>query len=151
MGLQVGDKVPHFTLPDKDGNEYSITDILGKKPLVIYFYPKNNTPGCTKEACEFRDKYEDFKELGAEVIGISADSPESHKKFGAAYQLPFVLLSDSNNTVRKKFKIKNSLLLLPGRETYVVNTEGSIIMVFNSLSANEHMRRALKALSKEKS
>jgi peroxiredoxin Q/BCP len=148
MGLTVGEKVPLFELPDKDGNLFSVSDFLGKKALVIYFYPKNNTPGCTKEACDFRDKYEDFKELGAEVIGISADSPNSHKRFGATYKLPFILLSDKNNAVRKKFKIKNNFLLVPGRETYVIDKNGIILMVFNSLSATEHMKRALEALAK---
>ena len=148
MGLKVGEKVPLFELPDKDGNPFSISEVLGKKALVIYFYPKNNTPGCTKEACDFRDKYEEFKELGAEVIGISADSPNSHRSFGATYKLPFILLSDKNNEVRRKFRIKNNFLLVPGRETYVIDKNGIIIMVFNSLSATEHMKRALKALAK---
>lgn len=151
MGLKVGDKIPLFTLPDKEGNEFSVSEVLGKKALVIYFYPKNNTPGCTREACDFRDKYEDFKELGAEVIGISADSSKSHKNFSSSYELPFVLLSDTDNAVKKQFKIKNGLLLVPGRETYVVDREGTVIMVFNSIRADEHMRRALKALSKENS
>jgi len=147
MGLKVGAKIPLFTLPDSDGNPFSIQDVLGKQALVIYFYPKNNTPGCTKEACDFRDSYEDFKELGAEVIGISADSAQSHERFVKKYELPFILLSDKDNKVRKQFKIQNSLLVLPGRETYVVDETGTIIMVFNSINASEHMKRALKALS----
>ncbi|MFT6370120.1 MAG: peroxiredoxin Q/BCP [Maribacter sp.] len=147
MGLKVGDKIPFFTLPDSKGNPFSVKDIIGKQAFVVYFYPKNNTPGCTKEACQFRDSYKDFKKLGAEVIGISADSPKSHSRFGEKYDLPFILLSDSNNAVRKQFRIKNSLLLLPGRETYVVDETGIIIMVFNSINASEHMKRALKALA----
>jgi len=150
MGLKIGDKIPMFTLPDSEGNLFSIQDMLEKKAFVVYFYPKNNTPGCTKEACDFRDRYEDFKELGAEVIGISADSTQSHERFGKKYELPFILLSDTDNAVRKQFKIKNSLLLLPGRETYVVDKTGTILMVFNSINASEHMKRALKALSLEK-
>jgi peroxiredoxin Q/BCP len=149
MGLREGDSVPLFTLPDAKGNQFSIKELIGKKPFVIYFYPKNNTPGCTKEACDFRDKYEDFKNIGAEVVGISADSSKSHSNFQNKYQLPFILLSDKNNQVRKKFKIKNSLLLLPGRETYVIDEKGKIIMVFNSINASEHMKRALLALSKK--
>lgn len=147
MGLKVGEKVPLFELPDRDGNLVSVSDFLGKKALVIYFYPKNNTHACTKEACDFRDNYEDFQKLGAEVIGISADSPHSHKSFGANYKLPFILLSDKNNAVRRKFKIKNSFLLIPGRETYLIDKKGIVLMVFNSLSATEHMKRALKALA----
>ncbi len=151
MGLRIGDKIPMFSLPDSKGNTFFIKDALGKHSLVIFFYPKNNTPGCTAEACDFRDSYEDFKALGAEVIGISADSSQSHERFGKKYGLPFVLLSDTQNTVRKQFKIKNSLLLLPGRETYVVDKTGTVIMVFNSINASEHMKRALKALSLGKS
>ncbi len=147
MGLKVGSKIPLFTLPDSNGNPFSIQELVGKKPFVLYFYPKNNTPGCTTEACDFRDSYEDFVALGAEVIGISADSAKSHARFEEKYNLPFVLLSDKDNTVRKQFKIKNSLLLLPGRETYVVDKKVVVIMVFNSINAAEHMKRALKALS----
>jgi peroxiredoxin Q/BCP len=147
MGLKVGSKIPLFTLPDRNGNPFSIAELVGKKPFVLYFYPKNNTPACTTEACDFRDSYEDFIALGAEVVGISADSVKSHERFGQKYDLPFILLSDKNKTVRKQFKIKNSMLLLPGRETYVVDEKGIVIMVFNSINASEHMKRALKALS----
>ena len=147
MGLKVGSKIPLFTLPDRNGNPFSIAELIGKKPFVLYFYPKNNTPACTTEACDFRDSYEDFIALGAEVVGISADSVKSHERFGQKYDLPFILLSDKDKTVRKQFKIKNSMLLLPGRETYVVDEKGIVIMVFNSINASEHMKRALKALS----
>lgn len=147
MGLKVGSKIPLFTLPDSNGNPFSIAELVGKKPFVLYFYPKNNTPACTTEACDFRDSYEDFIALGAEVVGISADSVRSHERFGQKYDLPFILLSDTDKTVRKQFKIKNSILLLPGRETYVVDEKGIVIMVFNSINASEHMKRALKALS----
>lgn len=115
--------------------------------MVIYFYPKDDTLGCTKEACQFRDAYEDFLDLGAEVIGISSDSPRSHLRFANKYGLPFMLLADTDKKIRRLFKVANSLLLLPGRETYVVDKKGKIRMVFNSINASEHMRRALKALS----
>lgn len=147
MALKLGDSIPEFSLPDQNGELFSIKNLLGKKPFVLFFYPKNNTAGCTKEACDFRDSYEDFTSKGVEVIGISADSVKSHQKFQKRHQLPFILLSDAENEVRKLFKVKNSLLLLPGRETYVVDTDGKIIMVFNSISASEHMKRALKAVS----
>ena len=90
MGLKKGDSVPLFTLPDQEGKLFSISDHIGKQPLVIYFYPKDNTPGCTKEACDFRDRYQDFQELGAEVIGISSDSTKRHSFFSAKYGLPFI-------------------------------------------------------------
>lgn len=149
MSIEKGEKVPDFELKDQDGKVFKSTDIIGKRPAVIYFYPKDFTPGCTKEACNFRDSYEDFKEAGAEVIGISNDSEKSHSKFSKKYKLPFVLLSDVNGRVRKKFGIKKSLLgLVPGRETFVVNAEGKIIFKFNSLDASKHLSKALNAIKK---
>lgn len=149
MGLKVGDELPDFKLKDQNGNLFSSAQLKGKKPMVIYFYPKDNTPGCTMEACGFRDNYEDFTELGAEVIGISSDTEKSHRRFADRYQLPFILLADTDKKVRRLFRVENNLLLVPGRETYVIDTTGKIIMVFNSMNANEHMRRAFKALKNE--
>jgi len=147
MGLRIGDAIPEFTLNDQLGNPFNVKQYLGKKPLVIFFYPKDYTPGCTKEVCSFRDSYEEFTDLGAEVIGISADSETTHRKFAASYKLPFLLLADTDKKVRKLFKVENSLFnLLPGRETYVAGKDGNIIMVFNSMSASDHMAKALKAL-----
>ena len=149
MSIEKGEKVPHFQLKDQDGNEFDSKTVVGKKPVVIYFYPKDFTPGCTKEACSFRDSYEDFKEAGAEVIGISNDSEKSHAKFAKKHKLPFVLLSDSNGKIRKKFGIKKSLLgLVPGRETFVINAEGNVMFKFNSLDASKHMNKALNAVKK---
>ena len=150
MGLDIGDAAPHFTLNDQHGKEFDSKDHIGKKPLVLFFYPKDYTPGCTKEACSFRDSYEEFTEEGAEVIGISADSESSHRKFASTYKLPFILLADTRNKVRKLFKVEKALFnLLPGRETYVINKEGKVIMVFNSMSASRHIAKALKALKKQ--
>lgn len=149
MSIEKGEKAPHFQLKDQDGKEFDSKTVLGKKPVVIYFYPKDFTPGCTKEACNFRDSYEDFKEAGAEVLGISNDSEKSHAKFAKKHKLPFVLLSDSNGKVRKKFGIKKSLLgLVPGRETFVINADGNIVFKFNSLDASKHMEKALNAVKK---
>ena len=149
MGLRIGDAIPEFTLNDQLGNPFNVKQYLGKKPLVIFFYPKDYTPGCTKEVCSFRDSYEEFTDLGAEVIGISADSETTHRKFAASYKLPFLLLADTDKKVRKLFKVENSLFnLLPGRETYVAGKDGNIIMVFNSMSASDHMAKALKALKR---
>ncbi|NEV93594.1 peroxiredoxin [Psychroflexus sp. YR1-1] len=149
MSIEKGEKVPHFELKDQNGNAFNSEEVIGKKPAVIYFYPKDFTPGCTKEACNFRDSYEDFKEAGAEVIGISNDSEKSHAKFAKKYKLPFVLLSDANGRVRKKFGIKKSLLgLVPGRETFVIDAEGKVSFKFNSLDASKHMKKALSAIKK---
>jgi peroxiredoxin Q/BCP len=146
--IKTGDTAPHFTLEDQNGKNFSLQDILGKKNLVIYFYPKDETPGCTAEACSFRDQYEDFKNADTEVIGISADSVESHKKFASGRKLPFILLSDSDNLVRKKYGVPNSLFgLMPGRVTYVVDKQGIVRHVFNSqINAKKHVSEALKIL-----
>ena len=149
MSIEKGDSIPSFQLNDQNGTVFNSDDVIGKKPVVIYFYPKNFTPGCTKEACSFRDSYEDFKEIGAEVIGISGDSEKSHAKFTAKYNLPFILLADGTGKVRKKFGIKKSLLgLVPGRETFVIDAQGKLIFKFNSLDASKHMKKALKAIKK---
>lgn len=149
MSIEKGEIVPGFELKNQDGELFNSKEVIGKKPVVIYFYPKDFTPGCTKEACSFRDSYEDFKEAGAEVIGISNDSEKSHAKFSKKYNLPFVLLSDASGKVRKKFGIKKSLLgLVPGRETFVIDADGKVIFKFNSLDASKHMKKALNAIKK---
>jgi peroxiredoxin Q/BCP len=145
--LKVGDRLPNFTLPSASGDNVNIADFIGKQPLVIYFYPKDDTPGCTKESCAFRDNYEVFKELGAEVIGISGDSSQSHQNFANKYQLPFILLSDSKNEVRKLFGVPPTLFVLPGRVTYITDKEGIVRHIFNSqLDFNAHVSEAIKTL-----
>lgn len=149
MGLQVGDQIPNFTAKDGNGNDFDSSTIVGKKPVVFYFYPKDNTPGCTAQACSFRDKYEDFKDLGAEVIGISSDSIASHEKFTKQYKLPFLLLSDHEKKLRNLFGVKTSLFgLIPGRVTYVVDQTGIIRLIFDSLVATNHIPRALEIVKK---
>ena len=149
MGLKIGDKIPDFKAKDTNGNEFDSRDILGKKPLVIYFYPKDNTPGCTAQACGFRDQYEDFKDLGAEVIGISSDSVKSHQKFTEQYRLPFLLLSDPGKKLRTLFGVPSGWFgLLPGRVTYVADKNGIVIMVFDSGKATEHISKAVEAIKK---
>ncbi len=150
MSLSIGDKVPEFELKDQNGAVFNIKSLVEKKAFIIYFYPKDYTPGCTKEACSFRDRYEEFKDLGAEVIGISSDSEKMHKKFAKSYRLPFILLSDSTKRVRKLFGVANTLLgLLPGRETYVFDKEGKVIMIFNSMNAVKHIEKAIEALKND--
>lgn len=150
MKLKIGDKIPRFIAKDTNGNDFDSEDIVGLKPLVIYFYPKDNTPGCTAQACSFRDKYEDFKDLGAEVIGISSDSIASHQKFTKQYQLPFILLADENQKIRKLFGVPSGLFgILPGRVTYVADKTGTIIMIFDSgTMATRHISKALEAIKK---
>lgn len=149
MALQTGDKIPEFSAKDNNGNDFESSSIVGKKPIVFYFYPKDNTPGCTAQACSFRDQYEDFKDLGAEVVGISSDSIASHEKFVQQYQLPFILLSDNDKKIRKLFGVKPDLLgLIPGRVTYVVDKNGIIQFVFDSMNATNHIPKALETIKK---
>jgi thioredoxin-dependent peroxiredoxin len=143
--LKVGAKVPEFKLPDENGNMFDLNSVLGKKKLVIYFYPKDETPGCTKEACTFRDNYDVFKKAGAMVIGISGQSVNSHKEFADKYHLPFTLLSDKDNTVRKMFGVKTSPI--PGRVTFVVDKTGHVVYTFDSLSEPvKHVDEAMRIL-----
>ena len=147
MALIVGDLIPNFTAIDNNGNTFDSSSVIGKFPLVVYFYPKDDTPGCTIQACTFRDKYEDFKDLGAEVIGISSDTIKSHSKFANKYKLPFILLSDSDKKIRKAFGVANDFLgLLPGRTTYVCDKSGTVKLVFDSMSSKVHIEKALKIL-----
>jgi peroxiredoxin Q/BCP len=149
MELKVGDKIPNFKAKDTNGNDFDSQEIIGQKALVIYFYPKDNTPGCTVQACSFRDQYEDFKDLGAEVIGISSDSIASHQKFTQQYKLPFILLSDTDKKIRKLFGVPSGLFgILPGRVTYVADKTGTVIMVFDSMMAKPHIPKALEAIKK---
>jgi thioredoxin-dependent peroxiredoxin len=131
--IEVGSKVPDFNLIDQHGNNFLLSSLLGKQNLVIYFYPKDNTQGCTKEACSFRDMYQDFTDAGADVIGISSDSRESHSDFATSHKLPFTLLSDEDQSVRKRFGVPTDLFgLLPGRVTYIIDKKGIVRYIFKS-------------------
>ena len=143
---RVGSPAPDFTLPDQAGNPVSLRDFRGRA-VVLYFYPKDDSLGCTAQACAFRDSYEVFKEAGAEVIGVSADSTASHGGFASRNQLPFVLLSDADNAVRQRYGVPRSLGLLPGRVTYVIDQEGVVRHIFNSqMLVTKHVDEALTVL-----
>lgn len=146
--IKVGDKVPDFSLPNENGDTVSIKSMIGANPLVIYFYPKDDTPGCTMEACSFRDQYEVFQDLGVRVIGISSDSPQSHANFKRKYNLPFTLLSDSNKKVQQLFGVKKNFLgLIDGRVTYVLDKHGTIRHIFSSqLRPKRHIEEALEVI-----
>jgi thioredoxin-dependent peroxiredoxin len=147
--MNIGDTLPNFTLKDQMGETFSSRAYKGMSPLVIFFYPKDFTPGCTLQACDFRDSLEDFKELGAEVIGISSDSQKIHHSFSQRFQLNFRILSDTDKKVQKLFDVKSSLFgILPGRETFVFNKEGVLIHQFRSFNAGSHKKEALKYLQK---
>lgn len=147
--LKKGDLIPDFELEDQAGEIFRSGKHRGKRPLVVFFYPKDHTPGCTKEVCAFRDQYEDFTDAGVVVVGISADSAASHKRFAEKHRLPFPLLADKGNQVRQQFGVKGHFLnLLPGRETFVFDRDGKLVMRYHHAGAGGHISAALKAINK---
>ncbi|RLD75672.1 MAG: peroxiredoxin [Bacteroidetes bacterium] len=149
MKLKIGDKAPSFSLPNQDGNLVTLESLIKNGVLVLYFYPKDDTPGCTAEACKFRDDYEIFKDNGAEVVGISSDSKESHIEFIKNHNLPFQLLSDKNGKIRKKFAVPKTFGLIAGRVTYIINSNGRIIHIFNSqFNPQKHIDEAITVIKK---
>ena len=145
--VKVGDRAPDFSLPNQSGNVVSLRDFIGKKIIVLYFYPKDFSRGCTAEACAFRDSYEVFKDEGAEVIGVSSQSVDSHRRFALANMLPFILLSDEEGKVRKLYGVPSTLGLLPGRVTYIIDKKGIVRHIFSSQSnPTKHIEEALRIL-----
>jgi peroxiredoxin Q/BCP len=148
--VEVGSLLPKFTLKDDKGEDYSPSQWVGKKYVVIYFYPKDDTPGCTKESCSFRDNKSEFDELDAVIIGISADGQKSHTKFKEKYNLTYTLLSDTNKEARKIFGVPSTLLgMIPGRVTYIFDKNGECIQVINSQTNPEkHINESLEMIKK---
>jgi len=145
--VEPGSPGPGFRLQTSTGEYVSLEDFHGKKSVVVYFYPRDFTKGCTAEACEFRDSYEEFKNLGAEVIGISNDNQKSHEAFASEHKLPFILLSDPNGSVRKSYGVKKTFGLVPGRVSFVIDKNGIVRHVFSSQSrATAHVSEALAVL-----
>jgi thioredoxin-dependent peroxiredoxin len=143
--LGVGDRIPAFSLLDQNDSMFNISEYTGKKILVIYFYPKDESSGCTKEACSFRDYYKEFTNAGAMVIGINSGTVNSHRKFMQNHQLPFTLLSDPENKVLKMFGVKTKFFFITGRETFVVDKSGKIVFTFESFTNGAaHEQEALK-------
>lgn len=150
MKLKVGDVAPDFKLPSNTTAGVSLSEFRGKKSVVLYFYPKDETEGCTKEACAFRDTYERFKERGAEVLGVSSDTVESHMKFAEHHNLSYPLLSDPHGEVRKAYGVPSTLGFIPGRVTYVIDDQGIVRFIFNSqMRPEQHITEALNALQKK--
>ncbi|MCK5847086.1 MAG: peroxiredoxin [Bacteroidales bacterium] len=150
--IEVGSKIPLFELNDQHGKLFNIETVLGQKNLVIYFYPKDDSPGCTKEACSFRDQFEVFADADAMIIGISGQSVMSHLNFAQKHRLNYTLLSDEENKVRKLFGVPSSFFgLIPGRITYIVNKEGEVVYLFNSqIQVNKHVGEALRIIQEIK-
>lgn len=151
MKINTGDTFPSFILNDENNNPFDIGSVLGKKYLVVYFYPRDETTGCTKQACSFRDAYQDFLEMNCEVIGISGDSSKDHSYFKTNHNLPFKLLSDINGNARKLLGVPKDLFgLIPGRYTYIINKEKKVIKIFHSsTNMTKHIYEAIKALKDE--
>ena len=149
--LNVGDKAPEFSLKDQDGKTHKLSQYKGKK-VIVYFYPRDDTPGCTIEACSFRDSFSDFKKKGAIILGISADDEKSHKKFAQKYQLPFTLLSDPGHEVLEKYgawtkkSMYGKIFMGIQRITYLIDEKGKIIKAFPKVKPNEHAEEILKLL-----
>jgi peroxiredoxin Q/BCP len=142
--IHVGDRAPDFTLPSQTGAQVSLAEFRGNKAVVLFFYPKDGTVVCTKEACAFRDAYEDFVQAGAVVIGVSSDSAESHQTFASGHQLPFVLLADTDGSLRGSFGVPKTWGLMPGRVTYIIDKEGVVRHIFSSqFAADRHVSEAL--------
>lgn len=147
MGIQVGDAIPDVALQSQTGETVNLKSFNGTKCVVLYFYPKDDTPGCTKESCSFRDSYTAFQDAGAEVIGISGDNVASHKTFATKYNLPFTLLSDTGNAIRKSFGVPSTFGILPGRVTYVIDKSGIVKHITNSLlNFQGHIDESLKVV-----
>jgi len=145
--LKTGDQAPDFTLPDENGAPFHLYTELKKAKLVLFFYPKDNTPGCTAEACKFRDEYDLFLENGAAVAGISSDGFTSHSRFRNKYRLPFSLLSDSGREVARLFGVPAFLGLFSGRVSFVIDHDGRILHVFQSqFNPEKHVDEALRVL-----
>ncbi len=144
--VQVGDLAPDFTLLNQSGIPVCLGDFLCKQYIVLYFYPRDNTSVCTQEACAFRDSYEAFKDAGAEVMGVSSDSVESHRQFAKEHQLPFILLSDVSGVIRKRYGVPTAFGL-PGRVTYIIDRQGIVRCIcFSQFTSKRHVDEALETL-----
>jgi thioredoxin-dependent peroxiredoxin len=147
MTVSEGTSAPDFTLQDQDGTTVSLSALRGTW-VVVYFYPKDDTPGCTAESCSFRDSHEAFTDAGASVIGISSDSVESHRSFADKHHLPFTLLADTGGAVRKQWGVGRTLGVIPGRVTYVIDPAGIVRRRFSSqFSPKKHIDEALAVIA----
>ena len=145
--LKVGDRAPDFSVTTYDGKPVSLSEYLGKRALVLFFYPKDGTPVCTTEVCAFRDSYEQFVAAGADVIGVSGDTDGAHREFAQRHKLSFPLVSDVGGTLRKAFAVPKTLGLFPGRVTYVIDKQGIVRLIFSAqFASDEHVRQALQAV-----
>ena len=150
MNVKIGDVFPNFKLKDENVEEFNLEKDITNSFLALYFYPKDETPGCTKQACYFKDFYEDFKTFDCEIIGVSSDDKNSHEKFKNNYSLPFKLLSDENSKLRKQLELPKYFFgLSPGRITFLINKNKEILFIHrSSLNMKSHINSVLKYLNK---
>lgn len=147
--IQVGDPAPDVSSEAHDGTRFKLSDFRGQKAVVLFFYPSDGTPVCTAEVCAFRNSFTDFSDAGAVVIGVSGDSLVSHRRFASNHKLPFLLISDQDGTLRKSFGVPKTLVILPGRVTYVIDKHGIVRLIFNSqLNATQHISEALQVVKR---
>jgi len=145
--VEVGDRAPAFAAVDQEGREVRLDDLLGRGPVVLFFYPKDESPGCTAEACAFRDAFEEFRGLDAEVLGLSGDDADRHRRFAERHDLPFRLLHDEDDRIRRRFGVPRTLGLMPGRTTYVLDRDGIVRHRFNAqLRPKRHVRESIEAV-----
>ncbi len=145
--VRVGDRAPDFALLNQSGDIVSLRDFAGRCNVVLYFYPKDFTPGCTAEAKTFSGNYDEFREMGAEVIGVSSDSVESHQGFASSCNVSFLLLSDRNGHVRETYGVTATMGLIPGRVTFIIGKDGIVRHIFSSqLNPKKHVKEALEIL-----
>ncbi len=148
--LKIGDKAPDLELKDQTGTTRKLFDIKGDLYCILYFYPKDDTPGCTAESCSFRDNFEDLKKHNACIVGVSSDSAESHEKFAKKYKLPFTLLSDPHGHARKLYDVKHAIGIVPARATFVIDRQGKIIHAFSSqTNVKKHVDDAIKVIKSQ--
>ncbi len=146
MEIKVGDQAPDFEGPTSDGPRLGLKEFVGKKNVVLYFYPKDDTPGCTKEACSFRDNLQSIRSTGAEVIGVSLDTVESHKQFAAKYGLPFPLISDNEKKIATAYGVLRDTGTSANRVTFLIDKKGRVAKIFPKVDVTNHSEEVVAAL-----
>lgn len=144
--VKVGDQAPDFEGPTSDGSLLGLKDFAGKKNVVLYFYPKDDTPGCTREACSFRDNLQSIRGMGAEIVGVSLDSIQSHDKFAKKYELPFPLISDKDKRITSAYGVLRDIGLAANRVTFIIDKNGKVAKIFPKVDVSKHTEEVMEAL-----